>query len=166
MIAVLVAARELPPGIILTSADLSIREFPADYAAPGSLTSIDDGVGSLTSAPLAAGEPITRTRLVRSGIAFGAGERAVPVRIADEDVVGLIVPGQTIDLLRTARDGSVDVVAQAVRVITVPHGSPGSGLVGNAARAPGSLIIVAADPGTAGRLAVAAAESGLAAVIR
>jgi Flp pilus assembly protein CpaB len=119
---VLVAARDLPGGTVLAPGDLTPVPF-----APGSVP--DDLVTSTTgrtlAAPVRRGEPVTDVRLVGPGLADGhPGLTAVPVRLPDAGMVGLLAAGDRIDLVAADPEGSgARVVAAGVPVLAVP-GAP------------------------------------------
>ena len=119
---VLVAARDLPGGTVLAPGDLAQVPF-----APGSVP--DDLATSTTgrtlAAPVRRGEPVTDVRLVGPGLADGhPGLTAVPVRLPDAGMVGLLAAGDRIDLVAADPQGSgARVVAAGVPVLAVP-GAP------------------------------------------
>jgi pilus assembly protein CpaB len=160
-----VAATDLPAGATLTAADLDRWSVPVDYSTPGALVDPEEAVGGTISSALAAGEVITRSRLV-SASTLPAGLHAVPVRLA---VADLLTPGTTIDLVLISGDrggdGTGDVVAQGVQVVTVPRPESSAGL-GSPERRAGSLIVVATDRRTAITLAAVGSQPGLGVVLR
>jgi Flp pilus assembly protein CpaB len=119
---VLVAARDLPGGTVLAPGDLTPVPFE-----PGSVP--DDLATSTTgrtlAAPVRRGEPVTDVRLVGPGLADGhPGLTAVPVRLPDAGMVGLLAAGDRIDLVAADPEGSgARVVAAGVPVLAVP-GAP------------------------------------------
>lgn len=157
---VAVALGAVPAGASLTADDVDVRAYPAAWAPPGSYATVAEVVGRTASAPLAAGEPVTATRLVS---AAERGAFAVPVRLQDTDVAALLEPGQRLDIVRARSDGTAAVIAQDVLVITVPRRSAGGAFGGE--RVPGSLVLVEADRATAVRLA-AASTGDLSAILR
>ena len=92
---VLLAARELPPGLVLAAHDLVRARAPAQGAPPGAVVEPDDAVGRRLVAGLAPGEALTRTRLVPRGPADGLPPRRVAVHVvaADPASVDLLSPG-------------------------------------------------------------------------
>ncbi|MFM8240678.1 MAG: Flp pilus assembly protein CpaB [Actinomycetota bacterium] len=164
-VSVLVASHDLPAGATLASDDVRIAEVPADALPPGAFTSAGDLSGRTLSAPMSAGEMVTSTRLTDAALSYEEGTYAVPLRLADAEVAGLLAPGVVIDIVRDAR-GRVEVVAQAVRVITVPRRGATNSMGSSPNSTPGSLILVAADRTTAIRLAAAGTTGDLAAIMR
>lgn len=138
---VLVAARDLPAGSILTPADVSRVDVARSTAPPAATSDIELLEGRVLAAPVGVGEPITTARLVGPGLADLLPTRsAVPLRLPDPGMVALLEVGDTIDLLATdPEDGHVTTVASAVPVLAVP-GDPGSA---STSALPGSLLVVA-----------------------
>jgi Flp pilus assembly protein CpaB len=94
-----VASRDLPVGTVLTAADLTDvttdpGSVPADLAeAP---------LGERLAAPLRRGEPVTDVRLVGPSLTEGRPDLvAVPVRLPDAEMAGLLHVGDTVDLYAT-----------------------------------------------------------------
>lgn len=160
---VIVAASDIPAGSTLEASDLATAEIPLEYAAPGAILTLADVLGRTVSAPLAAGEVVTRTRLASEPLSGDEGTLVAPVRLTDAEVAALLTPGMRVDIVRAARTGEADVLAEAVRVITVPRHQ---GFGPSADRSSGSLVLVAADRATAIRLASASTQGGLSAILR
>jgi Flp pilus assembly protein CpaB len=152
---VLVAARDLPSGAVLGPGDLTSVPF-----APGSVP--DDLATSTAGRTLAAavrrGEPVTDVRLVGPGLADGhPGLTAVPVRLPDAGMVGLLAAGDRIDLVAADPQGTgARVVAAGVPVLAVPGADADDGGVA------GRLVVVgAADETEVTRIADAAVRDFL-----
>jgi len=152
---VLVAARDLPSGAVLGPGDLTFVPF-----APGSVP--DDLATSTAGRTLAAavrrGEPVTDVRLVGPGLADGhPGLTAVPVRLPDAGMVGLLAAGDRIDLVAADPQGTgARVVAAGVPVLAVPGADADDGGVA------GRLVVVgAADETEVTRIADAAVRDFL-----
>ncbi|HTY69296.1 MAG TPA: Flp pilus assembly protein CpaB [Alphaproteobacteria bacterium] len=109
---VLVAAHDLPAGMILKGDDVRWRRWPQEGLDPNFLLRDKgadpqkDAVGRVVLRGLAAGEPITAQRLLKPGdagflaAALTAGMRAVSVRIdAVSGDGGFIIPGDHVDVL-------------------------------------------------------------------
>jgi pilus assembly protein CpaB len=101
-----------------------------------------------------AGEPLTALRLagpelVRS-VAGDGDAAAVPVRLTDADVAGLLHPGQRVDVVTVGeRTGSPGVLASGARVLTV---LPSDGKI---AGGRGRLVLVAVPRAVATKVAAA-----------
>lgn len=141
-VAVRVAARDVPAGTVLTPGDLTTAAFavgsvPDDLAAAA--------VGRVLASPLRRGEPVTDVRLVGPVLSEGhPGRVALPVRLPDAGMAGLLRVGDLIDLVAAdPQGGSPRLVAAGVPVLALPaaatdHGGGGLG---------GRLVVVGARPG-------------------
>ena len=162
---VVVAASDLPAGSLLSHDDLAVIDVPIDYAAPGALSDIATATGRTIAVGMVAGEAVSESRLLATSGRID-GLLTVPVRLADAEVAGLLEPGSAIDLVQLAGDAEPPrVVAEAVRVVTVPRRTDSPGW-GGTTRSAGSLIVVATDRRTAITLAAAGAQPGLGVVLR
>ena len=94
-VTVLVGARALPAGAVLTGPDLRVAVVRRDVAQPRALTSLTDAVGRRLGASLDAGEALTASRLVPRGATDGLprGRVALHVVAADPASVDLLAPG-------------------------------------------------------------------------
>ena len=137
-----VAARDLPAGVVLSAGDLTDAEF-----APGSVPDgvAADAAGRTLAAPLRRGEPVTDVRLVGRALTDAHADlTALPVRLPDAGMVGLLRAGDRIDLLAADPQGSgARTVAADVLVLAVPRAtaaSAGEGTTG------GRLVVVGVHP--------------------
>lgn len=153
---VLVAAHDLPSGTVLGPDDLRRVGF-----APGSVPdgAVPDAAGRTLAAPLRAGEPVTDVRLVGPSLTDGyPGLAAVPVRLPDAAMAGLLTVGDRVDLVSAdPQGGPATLVASDVPVLALP---PGDGEVG-AAGLTGRLVVVGAPPGDVPRIADASVRTFL-----
>ena len=94
-----VASRDLPVGTVLTAADLTdVSTDPANV--PSDLA--EAPLGERLAAPLRRGEPVTDVRLVGPELTEGHPDLvAVPVRLPDAEMAGLLHVGDTVDLYAT-----------------------------------------------------------------
>jgi pilus assembly protein CpaB len=166
---VLAAARDLPAGAPLVERDLRPLALPPDAVPEGALRPGAAVLGRAPAGPVRRGEALTDVRLVGPGLldALGPGLVATPVRIADAGSVGLLRPGDRVDVL-AARAPTVaeaggaaraSPVVQGVRVLTVPSAEDG-GL------ADGALVVLATREPEATALAAAAVDGPLSVVLR
>lgn len=107
---VLVAARPLPLGMLLTAKDFAWQSWPDDrvhdsYLVEGKVNP-EDFVGHVVRLPLLAGEPVTPAALVAPGAqgflaaALTPGMRAVTVSVNQTSgVAGFLLPGDRVDLI-------------------------------------------------------------------
>lgn len=148
---VLVAARDLPGGTVLAPGDLTPVPF-ARGSVPDDLAT--STTGRTLAAPVRRGEPVTDVRLVGPGLAEGhPGLTAVPVRLPDAGMVGLLAAGDRIDLVAADPQGSTArLVATDLSVVALPavdEEAMGSAL-------PGRLVVLAAPEVAREELAQAA----------
>jgi Flp pilus assembly protein CpaB len=152
---VVVAARDLLAGAVLTAADLTTADYPAAAAPAG----VVGDAGALLRRVLAGGvrtrEPITDARLVGPGVTalLPAGQVAAPVRLADLAVAALVHTGDRVDVLATAAGApTAELVAEGALVVAATGADEQAG---------GGLLLLAVDDGTAARLAAAATSATL-----
>jgi Flp pilus assembly protein CpaB len=157
-----VAARDLDGGVELGADDLRIAEFPPD-TVPSRIVDMSAAVGRVLAAPMGAGEPLTDHRLVGESLLDGWGPDLVAsaVRIADPGSVGFVRPGDRVDLLAAAMDGTgaARVVATGVPVLaaSAPADDP---------LAEGALVVVATSAAEAADLATASVTARLSFTLR
>lgn len=108
--------------------------------------------GSVTASAAAAASDAARARGTRPVETVTA-----PVRIADGATVGLLRPGDRVDVVAADTGGAVRVVASGARVAEVPD-------VGGTET--GALVVLAVPRATAVRLAGAGATARLAVTLR
>lgn len=162
-IPVLTAARDLPAGVALAAGDLRTTAVPATLVPAGALRASSQVVGRLLAAPLRRGEAVTDIRLAGADLVppQSTGLVAVPVRIADGASTSLVAPGDHVDVLAAdaARGGApvAQVVAADAEVLAVPTAVQDGD---------GALVVVAATPATAQRMAAAAVSSRLSLTLR
>jgi Flp pilus assembly protein CpaB len=109
---VLVARSPLPPGLLIDDAvaaeALAPAPVPAGLELAGLIGSADEALGRRTTAPVAAGEPLTDAALggaPGSGAApLAPGERAVAVPLSVAGPAGL-VPGARVDVVASTGEG-------------------------------------------------------------
>lgn len=161
---VLTAAHDLAAGTALTAGDLDVVDVPAGLVPTGAVATPTDAVGRVLAAPLRRGEPLTDVRLAGADL-LSAHDRtlvAVPVRIADAASAALVTAGDRVDLLAAAAlaggPPSAQVVVSDAEVLAVPAAVQDAG--------EGALLVVAALPAAAARLAATAVSSRLSLTLR
>ncbi len=105
---VVVAARAVLVRTQLTEADLRLAEFAVDTVPAGSLSSVPDAVGRITSVDLYPGEPVLAQRLVDPNMVTGDGRHAlllapeeILMAFPAADLMGTLTvlkPGDRVDL--------------------------------------------------------------------
>ena len=112
---VLVAARDLAPGVALGPADVAVRLLPGELVPAGAFAEPGAVAGRQVVGGVRAGEALTDVRLlgpVAAVAAAGVPDAAgVPVRLADAGVAALLTPGTRVDLVAAGADdaGAVPV---------------------------------------------------------
>ncbi len=111
---IVVAARDLGAGAVLTNADLVLRTLPADQAPPEAASDLAALVGHTLAVARFQGEPIS-PRHLGPGMSLGPDERAVAVRVKrDRGLAGLLRPGARVGVVATLPDADGDLFAKAV----------------------------------------------------
>jgi pilus assembly protein CpaB len=134
-VGVVTAARSLDAGSVLGAGDLATGSVRADSAPPGAITDVAEAVGRRSASGLAAGEVLTRTRLVPRTPAEGlaADQVALHVLLADPDAVDVVAPGQRVVVFPAA--GGPPLARTATVLATDPQPAASvAGLPGDAAR--------------------------------
>jgi pilus assembly protein CpaB len=115
-VSVLVAARNIKPGVPILPEDLTTQEVPEEYLQPGAIKSSFNIIGRVVQVPIIPGEQILIGKLgappekpkILSEIT-PKGKRAVPVVVDNiTSLAGLLQPGDYVD---------------ALAIITPPQGS-------------------------------------------
>jgi pilus assembly protein CpaB len=101
---VLVAARYIPPGSILTSDMVSKKDIPESYVSPSAVQNTDEVSNLLTLVPISAGEQILSNKFGSgsNSLAFNLnnGLRAYTLEVNETSGVGnLIHPGNHVDVI-------------------------------------------------------------------
>jgi pilus assembly protein CpaB len=175
-VAVVVAARDVARGSILTTSQLRIVRIPAAFVPPRALSRVEQAAGRAALTDLASGEAVTQTRLarVRAGpvaslVPQGLRAFAVPTSLPP----GALQPGDRVDVLATfgtagAGQPHTETVVEGVEVLFVlGEGAPAGGgsplsLDVAGAEAGGSVtLIVLVAPDQESRLAYARAFADL-----
>jgi Flp pilus assembly protein CpaB len=132
---VVIAVRDLNPGVTLTADDLSIQRRSATTVPDGALGTVDVVVGATLAGPARRGEIITDARVLGSrlaGLAAGPDARVVPLHLADAAVLDLIRPGDVVDVLgavsaETAAEPRVVAANAIVVLVSARQKSAGAG---------------------------------------
>ncbi len=153
-VAVPVAARDLPAGLTLTGDDLDTRRLPR-AAVPDGVLPTPAATGQALAAPVRRGEPLTDARLTGPALLRGYPDRvAVPVRITDPAVAGLLRVGDEVEVLAVDADGGDARTVAVARVAGLPPPEDGPGA--SSAAPAGRLVLLAATTSGARALVTAA----------
>ena len=166
-VSALAAARDLPAGTAMASADLASVQVPPGMLADGFLHEAGEAAGKQLAAPLRKGQLLTDAQLLGPGLLAGTppGSAAVPLRMADPSSIQLVSPGQLVNVVLTAANGydqqkPPEVLAAGVPVLwTSSKGGQGGQWLGTAET--DGLIVVAASAEQAARLAGASTQGKL-----
>jgi pilus assembly protein CpaB len=105
---VLIAQKDIPPGVKITPDLISPVEWPVSAPLIGGVEDPGALYGRVTAAPLVAGEPILAHRLAPEGSRSGfsgriaTGKRAFTIKVNEVlGVAGFAIPGTYVDVLLT-----------------------------------------------------------------
>ncbi len=122
---VVVAARDLDSGHVVTSADLTEVSMPA-RVRPSHVLSADDLAGRRVAGPLRAGEPFTDRQVIEPRDLSGYGVDVVltMVRLDDPSIAAGLRVGDVVDVVATDLDeqAGARVVAPGASIALLPRG--------------------------------------------
>lgn len=104
---IVVAARDLAPGVELTAEDVRIAQHSSDTLPDGAQRAVSDLLGITLAGPVRRGEVLTDVRLLGPRLAesaVGPDARIVPLHLADAAMLDLIRPGDVVDVLTVTGD--------------------------------------------------------------
>ena len=158
---VVFAAGDVARGSTITSAAVEVRPIPSAYTPPGAFGDVDEVNGRIAVTDLAAGEPITSTRVSSKRVGPIAALVPLGLRAFAIDAVvpqGAVQAGDRVDVLATYGGGHphTETVAVGLEVLLVLRPADGGGLDGSAANEGPRLVLLVA-PDVAERLAYAQA---------
>jgi pilus assembly protein CpaB len=121
-LATVVAAEiAIPFGTKVSDRHLKTLQMPAEFAPPGSFSTIDEVVDRVTVQPIVPGEILMRERFTESkdGSTLAAlvseKMRAVTVRVDDViGVAGFLLPGNRVDVLAARRENGSRATAETI----------------------------------------------------
>lgn len=150
---VVVAARDLAAGRVITAGDVRVERWPAAQVPHRGLTSMHDAIGGRPATAVSIGEPLTIARMIGVGLTAGLppGEVVVTVGLAESPTITVIHTGDRVDLLHGASSAdsqttsAAAVVARDVPVLAVIEADQEAGASAG--------LAVAVDESTALRLA-------------
>ncbi|HVA60378.1 MAG TPA: SAF domain-containing protein [Mycobacteriales bacterium] len=149
-VTVLVAARELPAGTVLTPGDLRAEQLPAADVPDGAAGPGAALFGRTLAASAPRGLPITGETLVGPAI-VPAGRVAATVHLSADGDASVLTVGDVVDLIAARADGSAArVVGAQVPVLLLPANG---------------ILVVAVTPAEALTIAAAAAVDQISAVL-
>ncbi|MGX9787870.1 SAF domain-containing protein [Mycobacterium sp. MMS18-G62] len=133
--AIVVAARDLGPGVELSDADVRIEMRSATMIPDGSQSDVASVVGARLAGPARRGEVLTDVRLLGPRLAestAGPDARIVPLSLSDTALLDLVRPGDVVDVLAaatsdTGADAKPQIVATDAVVVLVSEKPKGAG---------------------------------------
>lgn len=159
-VSALAAASDLPAGSSLGPGDAVVLKVPPGLVPGGSFSDAAAVLGKQLAVALRKGQLLSDAQFLGPGLLAGSppGSAAVPLRLADPASIQLVSPGQLVNVVLVSGSGfeqtaaPAQVLATAVPVLwtSAQGGKAGSWLAAGEAE---GLIVVAADPGQALRLA-------------
>lgn len=158
---VLVAARDLPAGTRIESADLRSVEFPDGAVPPQAVTDPLATRDGLLRIPLPTGTVLTRAHLERDGWDLETNDVAIPVRFADPLAADLLEVGDLLTLVRATGDGAELLTRARVLTVVQPQASATSGLLSSGPTGETPLVLLAVAQGAATLVLDASAAGAL-----
>jgi Flp pilus assembly protein CpaB len=163
----LASARDLPAGTALSGADVVQVSVPPGMIPSGAFTDTAAVQGKQLAGPLRKGQLLSDTQLLGPGLLAGtpSGSAAVPLRMADPSSIQLVAPGQLVNIVMTngtdyGKAAESEVLAASVPVLwTSGQGGQTGQWLGTGETE--GLIVVAADPDQARRLAGSSTQGEL-----
>jgi len=139
---VVVAAKPIPAGTVLTEKDVQSMPWPVEQTPAGAFEAAQQVAGHTVLQPLAQGEPVLAARLASTGkdsaTGVPAGMRAVSVHVSDSNgVLAMLGPGQKVDvqvlLTRKIANAQPELrtILEGVQVLTVSPQPEASSQGGN-----------------------------------
>lgn len=161
------SARDLPAGATLSGNEVVAVSVPPGMIPAGAFTDTAAIQGKQLAAPLRKGQLISDTQLLGPGLLVGTApsSAAVPLRMADPSSIQLVAPGQLVNIVMTngtdyGQAAESEVLAAAVPVLwTSGQGGQTGQWLGTGETE--GLMVVAADPDQARRLAGASTQGKL-----
>ena len=124
---IVVASRDLRPGVALTAEDIHLEKRLTATLPDGSRSDLDGVLGSTVAGPARRGEVLTDVRLLGPRLAesaAGGDARIVPLHLADAALLDLVRPGDVVDVLAAptagvGQEAQPHVVANGAVVVLV-----------------------------------------------
>ena len=132
---IVVATRDLAPGVELTADDVRLENRMAATVPDGSQSDVDTVIGATLAGPARRGEVLTDVRVLGPRLAesmAGPDARIVPLPLADSALLDLVRPGDVVDVLAAGTsdagaDARPQLVATDAVVVLVSEKPKGAG---------------------------------------
>ena len=172
---VIVAAKDMPEGIIVDRMALVVAQWPAGTQPAGAYSSVDSVAGRVTRVPVYKGEALVPGRLAPDGTAPGLevkitpGKRAYGIRINDvASLAGMVQPNSRVDIMVVMNDPEASkqvakLFMSNMRVLAI-GAAPERAQDGRPINA--AVASIEVTPVQSEQLAIAAAQGALQLVLR
>ena len=132
---IVVATRDLAPGVELTADDVRLETRMAATVPDGSQSDVDTVIGATLAGPARRGEVLTDVRVLGPRLAesvAGPDARIVPLPLADSALLDMVRPGDVVDVLTAGAEASgaasrPQLVATDAVVVLVSEKPTGAG---------------------------------------
>jgi Flp pilus assembly protein CpaB len=155
---IVIAARSLERGAVLTAADVKLSTWGGQYPLKGGDSAIEQVTGKTLASAVVENEPLRQARLGAidgsAGVGIASGMRAISVHASDSSgVLALMRPGQKVDVqvVTGDRGGSVRLRTALANVEVLSVSPPDA----NGGRPAATVITLLATPEEADHLALA-----------
>ena len=172
---VVVAAKDMPEGVIIDRVALVVAQWPAGTQPAGAYTTVDSVANRVTRVAVYKGEAIVPGRLAPEGTGAGLevkitpGKRAYGIRINDvASLAGMVQPNSRVDIMVVINDPEqqkqvAKLFMENMRVLAIGT-APERAQDGRPISA--AVASIEVTPREAERLAIAAAQGSLQLVLR
>ena len=169
---VIVTARAVQPGSVLTATDLATVGWPEALVPAGAVLRLADALGHTVAAAMTQGEPLTTARLLDTAMSgsLDPGQVALTIGLAGGNQAAILQAGALVDVYAAGSDagliagsplpaGTGRLLGSNLRVLAVLPAAK------DLATAGGPSLVLAADRATAARLADRPAGQFLASLV-
>ncbi|HSK59879.1 MAG TPA: SAF domain-containing protein [Actinomycetospora sp.] len=169
---VLVATRDLAPGVALAPTDVVVRTLSPEAVPGGALADPAGVTGRQVVGGVRAGEALTDVRLLGPAAAVAAAgvpdAAGVPVRLADAGVAALLAPGARVDLVGAGGSGPGPAGTPGPDPVVLASGAVVLAVLPAPDRAAGAapVVVVALPAGLAARVATASLREEVTVTLR
>ena len=172
---VVVAAKDMPVGVIVDRAAIVVAQWPAGTQPAGAYTSVDSVANRVTRVTIYRGEAIVPGRLAPEGTGAGLqvmitpGKRAYGIRVNDfPSLAGLVLPNSRVDIMVIINDPQqgrlvAKLVMENMRVLAI-GAAPERAQDERPTNA--AVASIEVTPAEAERLAISASQGSLQLVLR
>jgi pilus assembly protein CpaB len=172
---VVVAAKDMPEGVIVDRVNLVVAQWPAGTQPAGAYTNVDSVANRVTRVPVYKGEAMVPGRLAPEGTGAGLevkinpGKRAYGIRINDvASLAGMVQPNSRVDIMVVINDPEqgkqvAKLFMENMRVLAI-GAAPERAQDGRPITA--GVASIEVTPEQAERLAIAASQGSLQLVLR